>query len=607
MNDAPAHIHWVARLAPQTRVRGRGERFPTDVIAPMLSWPEVVASGEITNWSAAARGEFAAGIAAAKAARRRVEGHNAGASYDRLAELSRGRHLLRPRGDHRRGGAAPPAARDVDDAAQLVAAAGPGAACCEELAPVIGSSRRLMLTTDGAVPSLLRRARRDRRRAADRAERGVDPMRALQMATIDPATFLLLDEELGGIAPGRRATFNVLPEIGEWRPERVFVDGREVARDGRLTVPTPDIDWPAGPGLVAPPPEAFAPLTGIQPVARYESAVINRRHDSDVARDPGGARRPRRLVDHQGRRREPPARTSRASRPPRRRRSSCSCSAPTPAAMARAAAKVAEMGGGFAFDGGWSAPLEIDGLIAAGGFDRALRIERELTEAMLAAGYPFHDPLYSLLFASGDFLPELRLTPIGRAGGEVAHRCTIASHAWRRCSSGVSPSPCRSASAGRSRTPLPASPSTPSRSGLPRTLTAPSRPRTPRSSRGGRRALRGAARSSTAARGSSHDHIGDLAPAADRRAGQAAARVPARDPPLRAHARALRGDGQEPPRRVRPQPRQGHLRARHQAPARRRRRDRPVELPDDAARRTSSRRRWWPATRWWPSRPTRRR
>ena len=69
-------------------VRGRGERFPTDVVAPLLSWPEVVASGEITNWSAAARGEFAAGIAAAKAARRRVEGHNAGASYDRLAELS---------------------------------------------------------------------------------------------------------------------------------------------------------------------------------------------------------------------------------------------------------------------------------------------------------------------------------------------------------------------------------------------------------------------------------------------------------------------------------------------------------------------------------------
>ena len=81
--------------------------------------------------------------------------------------------------------------------------------------------------------------------------------------------------------------------------------------------------------------------------------------------------------------------------------------------MARAAAKVAEMGGGFAFDGGWSAPLEIDGLIAAGDFNRALQIEQQLTEAMRQSGYPFHDPLYSLLFASGDFLPELLLTPRG--------------------------------------------------------------------------------------------------------------------------------------------------------------------------------------------------
>jgi adenine deaminase len=84
-----------------------------------------------------------------------------------------------------------------------------------------------------------------------------------------------------------------------------------------------------------------------------------------------------------------------------------------PAAMARAAARVVELGGGFAFDGGWSAPLEIDGLIARGGFQQALEIERELTRAMERAGYPFHDPLYSLLFASGDFLPEVRLTPRG--------------------------------------------------------------------------------------------------------------------------------------------------------------------------------------------------
>ena len=330
------------------------------------------------------------------------------------------------------------------------------------------------------------------------------------MATIDPATFLLLDEELGGIAPGRRATLNVLPEIGEWRPERVFVDGREVARDGRLIVPD------AGDRL-ARRPEARRAAAGRVRAAHRDPArrALRERRDQPApgqgrARDAGRARRPRRLVDHEGRRREPPARAWPGFATTATTSLELLVLGTDPDAMARAAAKVAEMGGGFAFDGGWSAPLEIDGLIAAGGYDRALRIERELTAADARRRLPVPRSALQPPVRVGR-LPARAAADADRgAGGEVAHRCTIA-HAWRRCSSGVSPSPCRSASARRSRTPLPASPSTPSRSALPRMLIAPSRPRTPPSSHGGRRAPRGAASSSTAARGWSHDHIGDLA------------------------------------------------------------------------------------------------
>ena len=79
-------------------------------------------------------------------------------------------------------------------------------------------------------------------------------------------------------------------------------------------------------------------------------------------------------------------------------------------------------------------------------------------------------------------------------------------------------------------------------------------------------------------------HIGDLARLLTDEQGKPLRESQAGDPPFRAHARALRGPGQEHPRRLRPEPRQGHLRARDQAPARRGRRDRAVELPDDAAR-----------------------
>src|SRR4051794_33888087 len=79
MNAAPAHVKWVARIAAQTALAE--DAFDPQLVAEMLGWPEVVASGEITNWFGVTQGVFAPGIAAAKAARKRVEGHNAGASY----------------------------------------------------------------------------------------------------------------------------------------------------------------------------------------------------------------------------------------------------------------------------------------------------------------------------------------------------------------------------------------------------------------------------------------------------------------------------------------------------------------------------------------------
>src|SRR4051794_33700251 len=257
MNAAPAHVKWVARIAAQTALAQ--DAFDPATVAAMLAWPEVVASGEITNWFGVTQGVFADGIAAAKAARKRVEGHNAGASYDRLNALS----AAGISADHEAITAAE--ARDrlrlgmwtMLRQSSLRPDLEP---MLRDLGSVVGSARRLMFTTDGAVPSFY-------------AERGViggclriasdvglDPMRALQMATIDPATFLGLAEELGGVAPGRGATLNILRARGEWRPELVFVDGEIVAREGELVASAPALDWPAGPPLRAPSAEAFKPL-----------------------------------------------------------------------------------------------------------------------------------------------------------------------------------------------------------------------------------------------------------------------------------------------------------------------------------------------------------
>jgi adenine deaminase len=45
-----------------------------------------------------------------------------------------------------------------------------------------------------------------------------------------------------------------------------------------------------------------------------------------------------------------------------------------------------------------------------GPFEQAYVVAKELKEYLQSAGYPFSDPLYSLLFLTADFLPGPRLT-----------------------------------------------------------------------------------------------------------------------------------------------------------------------------------------------------
>jgi adenine deaminase len=430
MNHAPAHVHWVARIAPQSAYEH--DAFPPEAVAEMLRWPEVVASGEITNWFAVTQGhpDLLAGIAAAKAAGRRVEGHNAGASYERLNALS----AAGISADHEAitGQEALSRLRLGMWTMLRQSSLRPDLhAMLEALAPVVGSARRLMLTTDGATPGFY--AERGMIGGALRValDAGVEPMRALQMATIDPATFLGLDEELGGIAPGRRATLNILPGEGLPAPETVLVDGNVAARDGELVARLPHIDWPAGPRFAAPSYFADRSLygqTGSIPVMRHESAVINRRADTHIGDSlpPGHVHAA--LLGRDG------TWITRGviaglfdDLPGFATTLTTSLEllvlGRDPAAMGRAAATVAEMNGGIAFDGGWSAPLAIDGLIHAGTFAETVRLEQELDRHARAAGYPFHDIVYTLLFASGDFLPELRLTPRGLL--EVKSRAVV--------------------------------------------------------------------------------------------------------------------------------------------------------------------------------------
>jgi len=91
------------------------------------------------------------------------------------------------------------------------------------------------LLKDGDIDAVVRKA----------IKRGLDPVRAIQLATINTADYFGLDR-LGGIAPGYIANLIVVNDLSELQIEMVFHRGRLVAEKGKPLFP---LYQPAGKGL----------------------------------------------------------------------------------------------------------------------------------------------------------------------------------------------------------------------------------------------------------------------------------------------------------------------------------------------------------------------
>lgn len=64
-------------------------------------------------------------------------------------------------------------------------------------------------------------------------KKGVDPVRAIQMTTLNPASYFRL-KGLGGVAPGYTADLVVLEDLAEVKVNRVYHSGRLVAENGKI-------------------------------------------------------------------------------------------------------------------------------------------------------------------------------------------------------------------------------------------------------------------------------------------------------------------------------------------------------------------------------------
>lgn len=104
-------------------------------------------------------------------------------------------------------------------------------------------TRRLILATDLAAPEMLLKTGVMNELVRRAVAVGFDPLRAVQMVTLNPADHFGL-RDLGRINPGALADLVLVDDLKGMNVETVMVGGNVVAHRGMLTVDIPDFEYP---------------------------------------------------------------------------------------------------------------------------------------------------------------------------------------------------------------------------------------------------------------------------------------------------------------------------------------------------------------------------
>lgn len=283
-----------------------------------------------------------------------------------------------------------------------------------------GTLGRLCFTLDGPTLRGLRGGATDVL-IAEAIRCGVHPVHAYQMASLNPAIYFGLDQDLGLVAPGRLADVVVLEKLDRPTPVAVFSCGRLVAEKGRSLVEDPEPDWtsvglgpfrlPAGRSLH---PELFSqPTEGVH--LAFEETVITRQRPVPlggatdllhaVFLSPDKSTVTKAYVSGIGRLDGLASSVLVTGR-------ELLVLGRSPAAMLHAAERLLEIGGGMVLVEGRKVvaelPLPHGGYIPRRGLEQLLWQESRLDREVRQRGYAGRDLLFTSFFASSSSLPEVR-------------------------------------------------------------------------------------------------------------------------------------------------------------------------------------------------------
>ena len=214
-------------------------------VAEAMAWPNIIGLGEMMNYPGVVAGDPAmlAEIAATQVAGKTVGGHFASPDLtDFPAYVAAG-----PADDHE-------GTRESDAIARvrqgMRAMLRLGSAWYDVKAQITAVTekgldpRNFVLCTDDCHSGTLVNEGHMNRVVRHAIDCGLDPLIALQMATINTATHFGLERELGSVTPGRRADCILTSDLATLPIETVIARGAIVAENGVCVAPEPAFRWP---------------------------------------------------------------------------------------------------------------------------------------------------------------------------------------------------------------------------------------------------------------------------------------------------------------------------------------------------------------------------
>ncbi|ASK61173.1 adenosine deaminase [Virgibacillus phasianinus] len=427
----PISMYWWARFDSQTALQDDEELFNSETVLSWLENKAVVQGGELTAWPALLRGDdrLLYWMQEANCLGKPVEGHLPGASEGTLNKMK----LLGVNADHESMTADEVRTRlrlgfqvglryssirpDLPEILEGLVAEG------------INTYENMTMNTDGSTPAFYEEGLMNVC-IAIAIDKGVPLEDAYRMASYNVAKHFNFDDELGGIAPGKIAHINILEDKVNPDPVSVLANGQWITKDHACEPVNHQIDWQK---------HDIRPITFDWTLTESDlqfSIPIGLDMINDVIMKPYAIKTDVTLnqlpimnndaflllIDRNGK-----WRVNTTLRGFTKELGAIASTYSTTGDIVfigknkqdilLASARLHELGGGIvvAHDGEiiFELPLPLSGIMFDGKMDDLIAKEKELKLILKEHGYPYSDPVYSILFLSATHLPFIRVTQRG--------------------------------------------------------------------------------------------------------------------------------------------------------------------------------------------------